>query len=162
MIPAKSASPLKLVQGHVVLPTPWLAPGATKRIDIGSLYNSEKFKLKSYIIGEFLINRTSFNRDKKHFEQKEEVEKEGRPILILHLKHQSSDRDILFINAHMPQTRNITRGIDPATGNLRDINKATESIQKAINQTKHSNNSRINWASVNSYDVFLLSLYEQS
>ena len=35
----------------------------------------------------------------------------------------------------MPQTRNITRGIDPTTGNLLDINKATESIQKAINQT---------------------------
>ena len=133
---AASASPLKLVQGHVVLPAPWLAPGATtKRIDIGSLYNSEKFKLKSYIIGEFLINRVSFNRDEKHFEQKDEVEKEGRPILILHLKHQSSDRDILFINAHMPQTRNIAYGIDPATGNLLDINMATESIQNAINKT---------------------------
>lgn len=136
MAKLETSTPLKLVQGHVDLPAPWLAPKATtKRIDIGSLYNSEKFKLKSYIIGEFLINRVSFNKDKKHFEQKEEVEKEGRPILILHLKHQSSGRDILFINAHMPQTRNIAYGIDPATGKLLDINTATESIQKAINQT---------------------------
>ena len=136
MTKLETSTPLKLVQGHVDLPAPWLTTGATtKRIDIGSLYNSEKFKLKSYIIGEFLINRTSFNRDNKHYEQKGEVEKEGRPILILHLKHQSSDRDILFINAHMPQTRNIAYGIDPATGNLLDINMATESIQNAINQT---------------------------
>ncbi len=136
MAKLETSTPLKLVQGHVDLPAPWLAPKATtKRIDIGSLYNSEKFNLESYIIGEFLIYRTSFNRDKKHYEQKGEVEKEGRPILILHLKHRSSDRDILFINAHMPQTGNIAYGIDPATGKLLDINTATESIQEVINET---------------------------
>merc|ERR1711991_973749 len=85
---------MKLVLGHVPLNmTKWVngvqtKTGDVKRVEIGSLYNKNKF--------EQVGNHHYFD-----------LGPDGRPVLIVLLKEKSSDSHILFINAHMPQGYNI-------------------------------------------------------
>ncbi len=69
---------------------PITIPYGNKQIDIGSLYNTEKFDLLGQCSMELLQN-------------------DGRPVLVLHLKKKSDGGEILFINAHMPQPAAVPR-----------------------------------------------------
>jgi len=73
-----------------------------KTIHIASLYNKNIFTLLSHSIGEFKIKKSKKEDPNDVWKDGDE----GRPFLILHLIH-NNGQHILFINAHMPQTRNI-------------------------------------------------------
>jgi len=79
-----------------------------KTIHIASLYNKNIFTLKSYRVGEFKIKKTQKEDPNDVWKDGDE----GRPFLILHLIHNNNGQHILFINAHMPQTRNICEKCD--------------------------------------------------
>lgn len=83
---------MSMVSEYVELPL----PNFVKPIFIASLFNHEKFKLHHSILGEFLARQ----RDGT-------IGHDGRPFLILLLESKHSGEMIIFINAHMPQTRNI-------------------------------------------------------
>jgi len=85
-------SDMTMVNDYVELPL----PGFIKPIFIASLFNHKKFKLHHTILGEFLARQ----RDGS-------LGQDGRPFLILLLENLHSGENTLFINAHMPQTRNI-------------------------------------------------------
>ena len=109
---------MKLVLGHVPLNmTKWVngvqtKTGDVKRVEIGSLYNKNKF--------EQVGNHHYFD-----------LGPDGRPVLIVLLKEKSSDSHILFINAHMPQGYNIK-----GKGKPDEIiaNKIDREIKKMNNQ----------------------------
>ena len=88
-----------LVTSAVILPM----GDIEKPVLIGSLYNKNRFELINQIGGEFLITKTHW----KTGDVIAENAKDGRPFLILHLEEINTGNEILFINAHMPQTRNI-------------------------------------------------------
>jgi len=83
---------MTIISGYVELPL----PNFIKPIFIASIFNNTKFKLYNSMLGEFL----AYNRHGV-------IGKDGRPFLILLLENIVSGEMILFINAHMPQTRNI-------------------------------------------------------
>jgi len=85
-------SDMTMVSDYVELPL----PNFIKPIFIASLFNHKKFKLHHTILGEFLARQ----RDGT-------LGHDGRPFLILLLENIQSNEMIIFINAHMPQTRNI-------------------------------------------------------
>ena len=109
---------MKLVLGHVPLNmTKWVngvqtKTGNVKRVEIGSLYNKNKF--------EQVGNHHYFD-----------LGPDGRPVLIVLLYEKSSDSHILFINAHMPQGYNIK-----GEGKPDEIiaNKIDREIEKMNNQ----------------------------
>ena len=104
-----SLTNMKLVIGHVPLNLP---KGQKKTIEIGSLYNKNKFEQ----VG------------KAHYF---DLGPDGRPVLIVLLNEKSSDSHILFINAHMPQGYNIK-----GEGKPDEIiaNKIDREIEKMNNQ----------------------------
>lgn len=75
---------LKLVMNKEPIKITFDGGKTFKQIDIGSLYNTEKFDLLGQCSMELLDN-------------------DGRPVLVLHLRKKSDGGEILFINAHMPQ-----------------------------------------------------------
>jgi len=114
-----------LVTSAVILPM----GDIEKPVLIGSLYNKNRFELINQIGGEFLITKTHW----KTGDVIAENAKDGRPFLILHLEEINTGNEILFINAHMPQTRNIPP-IKDTEGRGGDMyRKKAEAICKPIN-----------------------------
>lgn len=127
-----SLSNMKLVIGDVPLNLP---NGQIKTIEIGSLYNKNKFEQ----VG------------KKHYF---DLGPDGRPVLIVLLKEKSSNSHILFINAHMPQGYNIKK-LGEGKPDEVIANKINEEIKKMENQelienariilTTDSNDAKNEW-----------------
>ena len=106
-----SLTNMKLVIGDVPLNLP---NGQIKTIEIGSLYNKNKFEQ----VG------------KEHYF---DLGPDGRPVLIVLLKEKSSNSHILFINAHMPQGYNIKK-LGKGKPDEVIANKINEEIKKMENQ----------------------------
>jgi len=97
-----------------------------KPVLIGSLFNKERFDLINNVGGEFLITKT----DRKTKKVTENA-KDGRPFLILHLIDKYTGQEILFINAHMPQTRSI-----PGVNSEEQAKNIYQAINKKIDEIK--------------------------
>jgi hypothetical protein len=110
MATLKSEQNLDLVVDTVMLPTPWNGQGTTKEVQIGSLYKSTEFKLIARSHGE------QFMRAKDNG-----FEEDGRPLLLLLLKHLKTKKYILFVNAHLPQSVTILTKRD------KELNKSLRS-----------------------------------
>ena len=127
-----SLTNMKLVIGDVPLNLP---NGQIKTIEIGSLYNKNKFEQ----VG------------KEHYF---DLGPDGRPVLIVLLKEKSSNSHILFINAHMPQGYNIKK-LGKGKPDEVIANKINEEIKKMKNQelienariilTTDSNDAKNEW-----------------
>ncbi len=110
MATLKSEQKLLLIVDTVMLPTTWNGQGTTKEVQIGSLYKSTKFKLIARSRGE------QFMRAKDNG-----FEEDGRPLLLLLLKHLETKKYILFVNAHLPQSVTILTKRD------KELNKSLRS-----------------------------------
>ena len=127
-----SLTNMKLVIGDVPLNLP---NSQIKTIEIGSLYNKNKFEQ----VG------------KEHYF---DLGPDGRPVLIVLLKEKSSNSHILFINAHMPQGYNIKK-LGEGKPDEVIANKINEEIKNMENQelienariilTTDSNDAKNEW-----------------
>ncbi len=104
-----------------------------KPVLIGSLFNKERFDLINHVGGEFLITKTDRKTNKTT-----ENAKDGRPFLILHLIDKYTGQEILFINAHMPQTRSIpgVNSEEQAKNIYQAINKKIDEIKEDVKDAK--------------------------
>lgn len=103
----------------------------TKLIDIASMFNKKRFTLIQTIKGEFLIRKEDWNTKEVTWNSPD-----GRPYLILILQEIDTGNHIIFINAHMPQTRNIQnqQGQVPQQIISNTINLSLEQIDTEILQ----------------------------
>jgi len=104
-----------------------------KPVLIGSLFNKERFDLINHVGGEFLITKKDRNTKKVT-----ENAKDGRPFLILHLIDKYTGQEILFINAHMPQTWSIPgkESEEKAKNIYQAINKKIDEIKEDVKDAK--------------------------
>ena len=103
----------------------------SKMIDIASMFNKKRFKLLQTIKGEFLIRKEDWNTKEVSWNRPD-----GRPYLILLLREINTENYIIFINAHMPQTRNIQNQKDQSPQQIisNTINLSLEQIDTEILQ----------------------------
>ena len=103
----------------------------SKDITIASLYNKNTFlEISDPVGGQFKAFK------KPDLDGVWKDGDEGRPFIILHLRHKRNGQEFLFINAHMPQTNSIEL---PIEDNI--VGPIEEAIQKL--QTKPRRRTRI-------------------
>ena len=94
----------------------------SKKITIASLYNKNTFiEISKPVGGQFM----AFKEPDPDNVWKDGDE--GRPFIILHLRHKRTRQEILFINAHMPQTNSIQQPIEHNI--VGPIEKAIENLE---------------------------------
>ena len=109
-----------------------------KDIEIGSLFNTNRFELIRSELGEFKIEL--FNRAEGKVEKGLD---DGRPVQALLLKDLKNQKYIIFLNAHFPQPRGIS-----VNGSHEDraayVNKIMTELVKKLIKKSGANNTAVN------------------
>jgi hypothetical protein len=103
-------------------------PPNGKDIEIGLLYNSERFEQRGdHVVGDFKVQHKAGGA----------MVDDGRPYLIVYLVDNNTGEKYVFINAHFPQVNKWKNG-DITTAPLERANKElTTAVQKLLTQVNH-------------------------